>query len=189
MRVVSDITRRRIVVRLKPLKGLLIFLLLASAIIGLWKLFRIDDLLYSFLMPFQNFLISLQAPATHWIITKVFLVPSTFQVDTLIFNNGQALQEQPLCTALKQVFQMTLILLIYPGPWKHKLWYIPVSSLLLMVAAVIHLVILSLTLAKSPNIYPFIHLQISRWFFFGIYFLIWLFWEERLSWKSSSKSF
>jgi exosortase/archaeosortase family protein len=172
---------------IRPLNGLLIFLLLATATVGLWKLFRLDEHLFNLLLPVQNFLIGIQAPVTYWIVTRVFAIPATFNIDTLYFMNGQALQEQPLCTALKQVFQMTLILILYPGPWKHKLWYIPVSSFFLLISAVIHLLILAVTLAEIPEHYSFMHLYISRWFFFGVYFLIWLYWEEKFSRQSNNK--
>jgi len=170
--------------RYKSLRGLLVFLLLSGVIVGLWKLFHIDEVLYGFLMPAQKFLISFQAPVTHWIVTNIFRIPATFNTDTLYFQNNQALQEQPLCTALKQVIQMTLILLFCRGSWRKKFWYIPLSSILLLIAAIFHLVLLALTLSKFPEHYSFMHNYISRWFFFGIYFLIWIFWEENFSNKS-----
>ena len=179
MNVLYNAKIARIVSHFRPLKGILIFLLLSVVIIGGWKLLRLDDLLYSPLLPIQKFLISLQAPATYWVVNKIFLVPASFHVDTIMFKNGQALQEQPLCTALKQVIQFTLLLLIYPGPLKYKIWYLPLSWVILLVSAIIHLVILALTLAWTPSNYMLMHIYISRWFFFGMYFIIWLIWEEK----------
>lgn len=163
-----------------PIKGILFFLFLSLAVVVLWKVINLDGLLWNILLPANRKLILFESPVNYFFVSKVFQIQSVFKLDTITFKNGYSLIEDPLCTGLKQVIQFSIIMLVYSGPFRKKIWYLPCSWLVLIVAAIFHLVILSLTLAVNPQNYNAFHEHISRWFFFGIFFLLWLLWEEKI---------
>ena len=109
---------------IKPINGLILFLVLSFLVVTLWKLFNLDNLLHDFLFPVNRKLILFESPINYFIVSKILSIGSTFKIDTIIFNNGYSLIEDPLCTGLKQIVQFSIIMIFYPGPIKNKLWYI-----------------------------------------------------------------
>ncbi len=164
---------------IEPIKGLLLFLFLSFLVVTLWKVVNLDKILWDFLLPLNKTLILIESPINYFFVSTVFSIESTFNIDTIKFENGYSLIEDPLCSGLKQVIQFSIIMAFYPGPWRKKIWYIPSGWIILLIAAIFHLVILSITLALSPDHYNTFHEHFSRWFFFGVFFLLWLFWEEK----------
>ena len=80
------------------------------------------------------------------------------------------------CSGLKQFFQITILFLLFPGPWKHKLWYIPASILIMHGINILRIVILSIILVHYPESWNFTHDWILRPFFYVIIFIEWLIW-------------
>ena len=93
----------------------------------------------------------------------------------------------PSCSGLKQFFQITILFLLFPGPWKHKLWFIPASILIMHGVNILRIVILSFVLVYYPDSWHFIHDWILRPFFYVIIFLEWLIWVHYFRNKNSLK--
>lgn len=97
----------------------------------------------------------------------------------LIFYNGNSINILPGCSGLIQMFRLFVVLLFFPGPAIQKLWYIPLSMMLVFIAAIIHLLILSYVIIYLPGYYDIAHDFVTKLLFYGMYFLIWVFWVER----------
>jgi hypothetical protein len=50
---------------------------------------------------------------------------------TMWFSNGGFVAVQESCSGLKQFYQILVLFVLFPGPWKHKLWYIPMSIVIM----------------------------------------------------------
>lgn len=80
------------------------------------------------------------------------------------------------CSGLKQFFQITVLFLLFPGPWKHKLWYIPLSILLMHGVNIFRIIMLSIILIHWPGQWHFMHDWILRPFFYIVIFAEWVVW-------------
>lgn len=82
------------------------------------------------------------------------------------------------CTGLKQFYQLGIILLLFPGPIKHKLWYIPSTIVIMHFTNVLRIVVLSVLLHTNFQIWQFSHDWILRPFFYVIIFIFWWIWND-----------
>lgn len=110
--------------------------------------------------------------------------PYTFHFITgLASDPAGPLPHQPVlmvndsCSGLKQFFQITVVFLLFPGPWKHKAWFIPASILVMHAVNILRIIILSIILIKWPGYWQFSHDWILRPFFYLVIFTEWLIWE------------
>lgn len=93
----------------------------------------------------------------------------------------------PDCTSLKQWMHWLFLMILFPGPWKHKLWYIPLGLVIIEWVNVVRVVGLTYTLIPWPNHFHFFHDYIFKTFFYFIIFLMWLIWVTKFIPKSIEK--
>jgi exosortase/archaeosortase family protein len=84
----------------------------------------------------------------------------------------------PDCTSLKQWLHWIFLMVLFPGPWKHKLWYIPAGIVVIHFVNIIRIVGLSLVLVPWPQHFNFFHDYIFKTFFYFMIFLMWVIWVE-----------
>lgn len=124
---------------------------------------------------------------SNFIIYHILTIHSESDGAIIKIPNGRSIELVTGCTGLKQIIQLSIILIFIPGPGKKKIWYIPLSAIILFLAAIIHFLILTVTLYKAPDFFTFFHDHVSRWFFFLVFFLVWVYWEEKIR-KLKSKA-
>jgi exosortase/archaeosortase family protein len=123
-----------------------------------------------------------------WLAHHIFLQSSWFldligyrhiaMDNTITFPEIGYVAVLPSCSGLKQFYQIIFLFLLYPGPWKHKAWYIPASLAVMYLVNVSPIVILSLVLFVWPEHWDFIHMWILRPFFYVVIFAEWVVWNE-----------
>jgi len=121
-----------------------------------------------------------------WMLDNIFSVSHRAENDTLYFTGG-AISIIESCSGLKQFYQLFFLLLIFPGPWKHKLWYIPSGMLLIFFVNIFRIVVLSFILLWKPDIWDFAHMWVLRPFYYVVIFILWVIWVERFSSKKLCK--
>jgi exosortase/archaeosortase family protein len=126
-----------------------------------------------------------------WLALQVFnesyfIIHHTFDpgawyepVNTIRFSNSGYITVNESCSGLKQFYQIIVLFLLFPGPWKHKLWYIPLSILIMHITNVMRIVILGMITLWAPEYWQFSHDWILRPFFYVVLFLLWVWWVER----------
>lgn len=82
------------------------------------------------------------------------------------------------CGGMKQMYQVFFLFMLFPGPWKHKLWYIPMSFFVMFLTNVFRIIALSIVILISPEYWHFIHDWILRPFFYVVLFGLWVIWVE-----------
>ncbi len=169
------------------LKGILLFLTISTVIIGGWKIAHLDDLLFDRLPGFFTRLVSIEIRTSQFFIKDVLGIQSELSNNVITLPNKTALLMNPGCTGFKQVIQLFLILACYPGPFRRKIWYLPVSSLVLIISSMLHFVLLAVLIDKDPVHFNFFHDHLSRWLYFTIFFLAWLVWEDYVRNPQSKK--
>jgi len=119
-----------------------------------------------------------------WVLEHIFQINYWVDFDTqdihLQANNGQWIYVgvYPGCTSLKQWMHWLFLMLLFPGPWKHKLWYIPLGLIIIEWVNVIRVVGLVLTLKPWPTQFHFFHDYIFKTFFYFMIFLMWVIWVQ-----------
>ncbi len=94
----------------------------------------------------------------------------SFIVRTLIIDHT--------CSGLKQFYQAFFLFLIYPGPVRHKLWFIPASIMMMHLVNIFRVVVLSLAMVYTYGHWLFIHDWVLRPFFYVVLFGLWVIWNE-----------
>jgi len=166
---------------LLPVKDVLIFLFL----------------LFSFHFVYLGWSIGLNffpvAGAVQWLFVKVaemllgqsvFLLQTmgveiTVQEATIFTNQMQSfVSVLPECTTLKQWMHWLFIMLFFPGPLRHKLWYIPAGILVIHITNLVRVVGLLLIQIPFPGHFHFFHDYVFKTLFYAVIFLMWLVWNE-----------
>lgn len=149
----------------------------------LWWDFGLKSFLYNF-ASFEKM--------EQFLATQVFLASSWFDlhilgykiktIDTTIYFpdiNGY-ITVNGSCSGLKQFYQWIVLMLLFPGPWKHKLWYIPFGILIIHLNNILRIIILSVIVVNWPGYWDFAHDWILRPFFYVIIFALWVYWVEKI---------
>ena len=85
----------------------------------------------------------------------------------------------PACASLKQWMHWLFLMLIFPGPWKHKAWYIPVGLVIIEWTNVVRICGVLLMQIPFPNSFHLAHDYIFKVFFYLVIFLMWMLWVEK----------
>ncbi|MDP1623939.1 MAG: exosortase/archaeosortase family protein [Bacteroidales bacterium] len=123
---------------------------------------------------------------TSWALSTIFNISNTIENDMVVLPNGQQLQMQFGCSGLQQFILTFFLLVLLPGPWKHKLWFIPVSLIVIHFFNVVRFIGIALQLSHTSNHFHFIHDWVFRPFIYLIIFLVWVAWVELIA-KSIKK--
>jgi exosortase/archaeosortase family protein len=102
-------------------------------------------------------------------------------VNVIHFNaNHHAMNVNESCSGFKQMWQVLVLFLFFPGPWKHKLWFIPMGMFSMFLVNVLRIVGLSFAMIYWPEQWDFIHLWILRPFYYVVIFILWVLWVEKV---------
>lgn len=107
------------------------------------------------------------------------MFPYTNKGTTFLFPDIGYIDINNSCTGIKQFYQIIVLFLLFPGPWKHKTWYIPMSILIMHGVNIFRIVTLGIVLHTFPQAWDFTHDWILRPFFYVVIFLLWVFWNEK----------
>lgn len=117
-----------------------------------------------------------------WINRNIFgLLITTEPVNTMWFSNGGYITVNESCSGLKQFYQVFVLFVLFPGPWRHKLWFIPLGFIVMFLTNVFRIVSLSLILLWKPEYWDFSHDWILRPFFYVVLFGLWMWWVEKFA--------
>lgn len=94
-------------------------------------------------------------------------------------NSSQSLLIVNACSGFKQLLVTLLLLCLFPGPWKKKLWFIPVALIIMFITNILRIVILGVLLIHLPQYWDFLHMSVLRPAYYVVLFLIWVWWNEK----------
>ena len=163
--------------RYKSLRGVFWFILITLAIHYSYR-FWAQDLAYwpieEWMMGFQDFMVRVVFDKSTWVNQHILGVPLTTEGQTMIFSNGEGIRINSSCSGDKQILQLALLLLVYPGRWKYKLWFIPLGMIVVHATNILRIVLLSLVAIWKPEWMDLAHDTALRGMFYVVIFGIWL---------------
>ncbi len=83
------------------------------------------------------------------------------------------------CSGIKQAYIFFCIIALYKGPWKHKAWFIPLGLLAVYAFNLFRIVFITAVIKKHPDHFDLWHEYILKYAFYGMIFLLWVYWNER----------
>ena len=127
-----------------------------------------------------------------WTLENIFNIDILTKDQTIIFMNHENWYSRvtvaPECTSLKQWLHWLFLMLIFPGPWKHKAWYIPLGLVIVEFINVVRVVGISLFLIRFPHDFELAHEYIFKTMFYVVIFLMWVVWVECFLHKKPKKT-
>jgi len=173
--------------QLQALREVLIF---SAITIGFHFLFRAfaSEIMATWPVPaVSNFTVDLVYHHSLWFNVKILGMNIVTVENTMFFPECGYIHINQSCSAVKQFMQWLVLMILYPGPWKHKLWYIPAGILVLHLTNVFRIVGLSVVLLKWPAYWDWSHDWVFRPFFYVVIFAMWVLWVERFSSRTARR--
>jgi exosortase/archaeosortase family protein len=96
----------------------------------------------------------------------------------LHYFNGNGVRIVWGCTGIKQSFIFLSVMLLARGSWKNKLWFIPLGLFLCYLINVVRITAITAIVKHHPEAFEMLHGYLFKYLYYGLIFLIWIFWEE-----------
>lgn len=164
----------------KSLWNVFLFMLITYVFHKLWWTFSSEIKSLAFISNSADYLAHQVFLWSKWFNANILSLEfTTKDPNTFLFPqvNGYIAVEES-CSGLKQMYQLFFLFLLFPGPWKHKLWYIPITFFVMFLTNVFRIIVLSIILINWPDQWHFCHDWILRPFFYVVIFGLWVLWVE-----------
>ena len=154
------------------------FLYLGWQALGYWPIGR---LVYSLMVWSVDMVYSQSC----WVLDHVLRIDITTispkRLIATVNSNGDFARVviAPECASLKQWMHWIFLMVLFPGPWKHKLWYIPAGLVVIEWTNVVRICGVLLMQIPFPNSFHLAHDYIFKVFFYLVIFLMWMLWVEK----------
>lgn len=171
--------------KFKSLKDIAIFCVLLLSFHFFYRYWAQDLHYYPFyhqVAPINSFLMKLLYDSSLWVLQHWTNYDVTTDPETRTFwLNGGSVFISSGCSGFKQFLQWIFLMLLFPGPWKHKLWFIPAGLVITQLINIMRIDILVIILDYYPQHWHFTHDYILRPFFYVVMFGLWVFWVEKIT--------
>lgn len=97
---------------------------------------------------------------------------------TIYFANGRGLTVVEGCSGFKQLLQSAFLLILFPGNWRHKLWFVPGALLIVHAANVFRIALLAAWSGLNWPFWQWMHDYPFRALYFLVIFALWYAWNE-----------
>ena len=182
--------------KLEPFQGVIFFAVILMAANFFWKYNVLGDEAASLNSSVTFWGLDISTPFT-WAARNVAKVCEfvlnmcgwkvTLKPDNSIGHpNGNSVLIIWACTGLKQAYIFFCIIAFYRGPWAKKLWYIPLGLSAVYMFNIFRISFIIASIENHPGWFTFLHEYLFKYIFYGIIFLMWVFWEEKIAPKKKA---
>ncbi len=170
--------------KLQPIVDVVYFAILLFGFHFIWKFWQNEfDFRFftdkSIFIPVYKFLTVLTFCTTDMFLAIILDGHYYIENLTWYFDNGSAITIVDGCSGLKAYMQFIVIILFFPGPGKHKIWFIPIGLIILFITNITRLIGLDIIIYYYNSIWGLAHDHLQKAFFYGVIFLLWVVWVEK----------
>ena len=130
-----------------------------------------------------------------WVLQHVFGIDITTITERRVIaaldcnGNYAHVVIAPECASLKQWCHWIFLMLLFPGPWKHKAWYIPAGLVIIEWTNVVRIcgILMMQMRWPGPNTFHIAHDYVFKVFFYLVIFLMWVLWVEKFKNKTTQQ--
>jgi exosortase/archaeosortase family protein len=162
-----------------------------------WKLFVTNILTVDFIRNSSNWLALQVYLESRWVIELLTSKITAFDQLNIagglkrnVFyyagNNGYVAVNSS-CSGLKQFYQWFFLMMLFPGPWKQKTWFIPMGLVIIHLVNVFRIISMVFVTMYMADHWDFIHDWILRPFFYVVMFTLWVWWNEKYHLKNRKR--
>lgn len=112
---------------------------------------------------------------------KTFKVLQDRDMQVLGIDGSNGVWVGSNCNAISLFSLFSVFILAYPGPWKHKLWYIPAGILAIHLINILRVVALAIIAKWDYTWLDFNHTYTFTILVYGFIFGLWMLWVNRFS--------
>jgi exosortase/archaeosortase family protein len=170
-------------------KDVIIFMAILLFFHFLFKIFSKDISAMRFFEDSSDWLAERVFTSSRWILEMLNVKVTAFDqlnidgnIRMRVFyypgNNGYVSVNHS-CSGLKQFYQWVVLMLLYPGPWKHKTWFIPLGLVIIHFVNLFRLVGMTFVTIHLSQHWNMIHDYVMRPFFYVVMFALWVWWNEK----------
>ena len=175
--------------RWEKVRGVFWFCLITVVIHFTWRFWTIhlhSFPLYNWMLIGSDFFVDQVYKQSTWVITHILNIKIIENNNAFFCQNGAGLILNDSCSGIKQIMQFAILMLIFPGPWKHKAWFIPLGMFIVHLTNVLRIILLAVVAEHSPANIKYAHDNWLRIMFYVVIFALWLIWVEKIAVKEKS---
>ncbi len=121
------------------------------------------------------------ATIVYWFISLCNDQVQFHEPNLIYFATGSGTRIVWSCTALKQSFIWIVIMLVARGNWLRKLWFIPLGLVCVYIFNILRITLIAIAIEQHPEWFNMLHDYIFKYLFYGMLFLLWLYWTHKLN--------
>ena len=182
---------------LDALRDVAIFMVILLFFHVIWKIFASNIFTVDFIRDSARWLALQVYVESRWVIEVLTVKITSYDqlhiggslrqnVFYYAENNGYVAVNSS-CSGLKQFYQWFFLMILFPGPWKQKLWFIPMGIVIIHLVNVFRIIAMVFVTMQIPQHWDFVHDWVLRPFFYVVMFTLWVWWNERYHLKSRNK--
>jgi len=118
-----------------------------------------------------------------WFLENILGIETIIRGEILIHDEYYRMGVTFGCSGLKQFYQFSAIILLFYGPWKHKIWFWLMGLFILHLVNLTRIISLFLVAIYKLNWFDPIHDWFFRPLFYLVMFLLWVWWIEKFASK------
>jgi exosortase family protein XrtF len=107
--------------------------------------------------------------------------PAAQQIRTIGIDGSSGVWIGDPCNGIILFALFLVFMIAYPGPWKKKLWYIPLGLVIIHLVNIIRIIALTIIVTIDINWLEFNHNYTFYIFVYGAVFALWYYWAFKLS--------
>lgn len=92
------------------------------------------------------------------------------------------------CNGITLFALFSVFIAAYPGPWKHKAWYIPLGITLIHTMNIVRITCLCIITLKKPEWLSFNHTYLFQTLMYAFIFLLWYIWIKKIPVNRTNES-
>ncbi|MES2837181.1 MAG: exosortase family protein XrtF [Bacteroidota bacterium] len=128
-----------------------------------------------------NNLVDSSSTLLKWFGFNLMPEPDSDNIRTIGIDGTHGVWIGDPCNGLTLFALFVGFIISFPGPIKHKLWYIPAGIILIHFLNILRIVALSIISFKAPELLSFNHTYTFTIIVYGIVFVLWMVWVNKFS--------
>ncbi len=174
--------------KIKPYEGIIYFIVILFVSHFFWKFTVKGDESDSVVTFFD---LNISAPFIYMAKHFADIIASILQFfgsdvmlagnNVLYYGNENAIRIVWGCTGIKQAYIFFCIIAFTRGPWTRKLWYIPLGMIVIYLFNLCRMVIIVALYENHMEWFNFLHAYLFKYLFYGVIFLLWMLWDEKIA--------
>jgi exosortase/archaeosortase family protein len=142
--------------------------------------------IFHFISSIRIFLVDQLYNMSTYILRDILNVTITTEYPVIITKNGIRLILGQSAAGFKQMCQFAVLILLFSGQWKHKVWFIPVGFAILHLTNIFRIISLVVIAMHWPQQIYYAHDNYLRIIYYVVIFGLWLVWVEKIALKNQN---